>query len=132
MVHDLNAIIVFADNDGKLRDAPQRKYLTIIDGIIGGEGEGPLMPEPVRSGLLIAGNDPVAADVVSSRLMGLDWEKIPKLANYDAGHPYRFSAFNGSVEDIAITWNGSEKPFMECAPPAKFKPASGWRGHIEL
>jgi uncharacterized protein (DUF362 family) len=48
-----------------------RPALTIIDGIIGGEGyEG--NAKPVRHGVMIAGDDVVACDAVGAYLMGLD------------------------------------------------------------
>lgn len=74
---DLNRILFFADRDGALRGEPQRRYLTIVDGIIAGEGEGPLGATPVRAGVLIGGFDPSVVDAVASREMGFDPARIP-------------------------------------------------------
>ena len=45
---DLNRILFFADREGRIRDTPQRRYLTLVDGIVAGEGEGPLGATPSR------------------------------------------------------------------------------------
>jgi uncharacterized protein (DUF362 family) len=45
---DLNRILFFADREGRLRGEPQRRYLAIVDGIVAGEGEGPLGATPVE------------------------------------------------------------------------------------
>jgi uncharacterized protein (DUF362 family) len=46
------------------------EVLGIVDGIVGMEGDGPLFGEPVPHGILLAGSDPVAVDVVGKELMG--------------------------------------------------------------
>jgi len=73
---DLNRAILFADRDGRLRDTQQRRYLAIVDGIVAGEGEGPLGATPVDAGLLVAGRDPALVDHVATRAMGLDPSRI--------------------------------------------------------
>lgn len=75
-IADLNRILFYADKSGTLHDTPQRRYLTLIDGIIGGEGEGPLGADPIASGILVAGLHPVATDIVATRLMGIDPMRI--------------------------------------------------------
>lgn len=54
--------------------------LTIIDGRVAMEGQGPHDGEPVNLGLIIVGKDPVATDTVASTIMGFDAEKIPTLS----------------------------------------------------
>lgn len=46
--------------------------LSVIDGIIGMQGDGPLFGSPVEHGILAAGRDPVAVDMVCKELMGFD------------------------------------------------------------
>lgn len=53
-----------------------RKYFTVIDGIVGGEGQGPFCPTSKNSNTLISGEDLFAADCVAVRYMGLDPNKI--------------------------------------------------------
>jgi uncharacterized protein (DUF362 family) len=73
---DLNRALLFADRGGRLRDAPQRRTLAIIDGIVGGDGEGPLGATPVPAGLLVAGRDPALVDAVATRAIGFDPARI--------------------------------------------------------
>jgi len=50
----------------------ERKYFSVVDGIIAGEGEGPLTPHAKKANVLIAGNDFLEVDIVSTRLMGIN------------------------------------------------------------
>ncbi len=75
-VLDLNRILFFADKQGALRDQVQRRYLAIVDGIVAGEGEGPLASTPRNAGLLIGGLDPALVDLACVRAMGLDESAI--------------------------------------------------------
>src|SRR5215472_6875396 len=57
--------------------------LAIVDGIVGMEGNGPIQGEAKACGVLVVGDDPVAVDATSTRIMGLVPERIDYLA--DAG-----------------------------------------------
>lgn len=76
---DLNRILFFGTREGRVAGTPQRRYFTIVDGIVAGEGEGPLGATPVRAGLLVAGFDPGLVDTVASEAMLLDPTKIPMI-----------------------------------------------------
>lgn len=56
--------------------AAVRPDLAIVDGIVGMQGDGPIMGEPVTAGALIVGTDPVAADSTAARLMRIDPERV--------------------------------------------------------
>lgn len=49
----------------------------VVDGIIGGEGYGPLDNKPVDSQIILAGTDPVAVDTVGLTFMGFTADEIP-------------------------------------------------------
>ncbi len=53
--------------------------VAIVDGIVGMEGDGPMFGNPVSHGLLAAGKDIVAVDVLSSKLMGYQLAEIDHL-----------------------------------------------------
>ena len=62
--------------------------LTIVDGIIGMEGQGPHAGVPIEMNLVIAGTDAVSTDAVTCYLMGFDPVEIPAIrcaANEDLG-----------------------------------------------
>jgi uncharacterized protein (DUF362 family) len=46
--------------------------LTVIDGFVGMEGQGPIDGTPVQMNLIIAGMDPVATDATAARIMGFN------------------------------------------------------------
>jgi uncharacterized protein (DUF362 family) len=48
----------------------------IIEGIVGGEGYGPLRNTPVDSQIMFAGKDPVAVDTVALNFMGFTVDKV--------------------------------------------------------
>lgn len=49
----------------------------VIDGIVGGEGYGPLNNKAVKSNIVFAGTDPVALDTVALNFMGFTVDQIP-------------------------------------------------------
>lgn len=51
----------------------------MIEGIVGGEGYGPLDNTPVESNIVFAGRDPVALDTVAATFMGFEVEQVPHL-----------------------------------------------------
>ncbi len=51
--------------------------LTILDGIIGMEGDGPGSGDPRKMGIIAASSDAVAMDIIVSRMVGLDPEELP-------------------------------------------------------
>ncbi|MCX5975960.1 MAG: DUF362 domain-containing protein [Coprothermobacterota bacterium] len=56
-----------------------RPDLTLVDGVVGGEGNCPAPVDPVNSRVLIAGNHPLETDRVAARLMGFNPEEVPLL-----------------------------------------------------
>ena len=59
-----------------------RHYFTVIDGIIGGEGQGPFCPTSKFSNTLIASDNLLLADIVATRYMGFDARKIKYLEHF--------------------------------------------------
>jgi uncharacterized protein (DUF362 family) len=53
--------------------------LTIVDGITAMEGVGPIRGKPRRIGYLIGSTDPIACEVVCSKLIGLEPEELPMI-----------------------------------------------------
>lgn len=120
-VLDINRIALFADKAGKIHKDPQRRMFILVDGIIGGEGQGPLSPKAKRCGALMCGTDPFSVDRVGARLMGFNEERIPLLSE---------SASNSSSCDISIILsekgNASMVAFRDL-PNLHFKTPNAWR-----
>jgi uncharacterized protein (DUF362 family) len=53
-----------------------RPALTVIDGFVGMEGQGPVDGTPVKMNLIIAGTDVVATDATACRVMGINPHEI--------------------------------------------------------
>ncbi|MCC7438971.1 MAG: DUF362 domain-containing protein [Armatimonadetes bacterium] len=124
---DLTKVILYADRNGIMHQTPQRRYFSIIDGIIGGEGEGPLTPDPVNSGLIIGGANPLLVDIASSTIIGVDWKKVQMLANAVRLHKYAIS----SVMPEDIQWH-SNSGYKGDTPLFQFQLPAGWVGHVEI
>jgi Uncharacterized conserved protein len=56
-----------------------KPMLSIIDGIVGMEGEGPTAGTPVESNVLLASENPYELDVAGSYLMGITPSKVPTI-----------------------------------------------------
>ena len=61
-------------------NAAARPDFVIVDGILGMEGNGPIQGSAKPAGVLLFGDDPVAADATACRVMGLRPEKVDYLA----------------------------------------------------
>ncbi|MDP6978440.1 MAG: DUF362 domain-containing protein [Myxococcota bacterium] len=150
MCCDLNRCLYYSDHTGLDLEMPHpvRTVLTLLDGIVAGEGEGPLAPSDVPLGAIVAGTDPIAVDLVAVRLMGFDYELIPKLREpmKDAGA--RITRVR-EPRDVEVAVSGVvNAPVSEAVGPdagsaitiqelddiqctRAFEPHEGWRGHIE-
>ncbi len=133
MVYDLNMIILFAHADGgKLRAEPQRAVLSIMDGLIAGEGNGPLQPLPVAANALLASRNPFLVDFAMAKLMGFDTRKIRLLENYRRFPFAPFTEFEPAKFPVTLNGVRSENGLDALPIIHRFIPSPGWRGHIEL
>jgi uncharacterized protein (DUF362 family) len=138
MCCDLNRCLYYSNTAGLDLDAaaPIRTVLTVIDGIVAGEGEGPLAPRDVPLGVVIAGTDPVAVDLVAVRLMGFDERRIPKIRESMGDPGPRITAVR-ECRDVVVgelAAGGSkmhESSLDELSASHVFVPHPGWRGHLE-
>jgi uncharacterized protein (DUF362 family) len=134
---DLIQVAIFADRFGHMQVTPQRRFISIIDGIIGGEGDGPLCPTPKPCGVLIAGLNPVAVDLVGARIMGFDPDRIRHLQVLSQGlnqlptnklvacRPSDINVHSNHEPWRQLFQNDSES-WLEFQPPAR------WEGNITL
>ena len=60
----------------------ERGYLSIVDGIIAGEGQGPFCPTSKNANTIIVGNDLLYTDLAAVRYMGINPEKIKYLSYF--------------------------------------------------
>ncbi|MHC4633267.1 MAG: DUF362 domain-containing protein [Planctomycetota bacterium] len=79
-------------------NATVRPHLAIVDGIVGMEGDGPIMGTPKPAGVLVMGRNPAAVDATTARIMGIDPLKVPYLR--------AASGWLGTVREKNITQRG--------------------------
>ena len=134
MTADLGRAVVFADAEGVVRDTPQRRFFSVVDGIVAGEREGPLAPDPVRAGVLLAGENPLAVDIAGARVIGQDWRKLKFVRWLLEQSPHDFG-IRDPAADVEIAADPAEWSAMLRDPGVetyRFEPHPGWVGHVEL
>ena len=118
MVMDLNTIITFGKSDGTIATTPQRFLFSFSDGIVGGQGDGPLKPDPLNLGVIAFSDDSAMSDISMATLMGLAINKIPLLVAAKSFMPGR---------KVVITLNGKETTLNELEKFATAAiPSPGW------
>lgn len=129
MIYDLNLVLQRADRQGVLQPSAQRATVTIVDGLIAGEGDGPLKARPRDTDMLIAGVDPFAIDTALSWMMGFDPDAIPMLSQRGEYLGEGWGAFD--VNELHVSMDGVDQRVTDCPVNFHFAPAPGWLGHIE-
>jgi uncharacterized protein (DUF362 family) len=130
---DLLRIFLFADHAGNLQTTPQRRTFSIIDGVIGGDVNGPLTPDPVASAVLVGGENVLATDLVATRLMGFDPLKV-RMHQALLSDSY----FDFCVRGLSdITIHNADPEIVGCLADEEkcflnFRPHPGWIGHLEV
>ena len=81
MVMDLNKVAVYGEKNGTLSEKPQRVIFSLCDGVIGGQGDGPLNPYPLALGIISFTNNSFLNDICMASLMRFEPENIPLLKN---------------------------------------------------
>jgi NAD-dependent dihydropyrimidine dehydrogenase PreA subunit len=77
--------------------------LNVVDAVVGMEGEGPTTGEPVQLGLIIAGANSAAVDIVASAVIG--WNPMEVGTNYLAA---RRGLGPSSLSDIEVVGEAIE------------------------
>ena len=115
---DLNRALLYADASGRMQDGVQRQEISIVDAVVAGQGEGPLAPDPLATGVVFAVRNPAIGDLLGARVLGLDAAKIPLLQ-------HACDAMRWRICEAPPAPPAFDPPF----PPAR--PPKGWAGHIE-
>ena len=118
-----------ADASGTLHETPQRQYFCIVDGLISGEGNGPLQPLPRQTDWLVFGDDPFAIDAALSWFMGFAPEKLPVIARRTRFAGRGWGGF--ALDELAVDLDGKRIRVAESEINFHFAPPPGWRKYIE-
>jgi len=124
---DLAAVVSRADAAGVMGTVPARAQLCVVDGIVCGEGEGPLIPTPKNIGVILCSRDPLVADLAAARVAGFDWRSIPYLQQ-------AVKAAAGTIPDpgalpVAVTGQPLPVPLAE-SPSWRLAPPSAWESRL--
>lgn len=129
MVLDINKVALYADKEGVLKDQPQRKMIVVSDMVVAGEGEGPLLPEPVEIGCVAFSDSSIEHDVAMARLAGSSPEVFPTIF-----HSMRDSSGMRLPYQVNTVCRSNSVLFDGCALEElnddrffSMKPADGWK-----
>lgn len=131
MALDIDKCLIYGRRDGSISSVPVRKICCLLDGIVSGEGDGPIYVRGRSDGLLVLSRDPCFADLGAALLMGLDPARVPLLreAFREGGLPV------GSAPAAAAAFLLNGSPIAADDIPgrivAPFRAPRGWTGHIE-
>ncbi|MFC1550988.1 DUF362 domain-containing protein [Candidatus Latescibacterota bacterium] len=86
-----------------------RPDFSIIDGLVGMEGNGPVWGTPVEHNIALASPDFLAADMITAELMGIPFEDLGYLTycavdNLGQGNRSRIKVFGENPEDHVIAY----------------------------
>ncbi|MGA3324679.1 MAG: DUF362 domain-containing protein [Terriglobia bacterium] len=130
MTLDIARIIRYARVDGSMSSEPQRNHLAFIDGIIAGEGEGPLLPRPRNVGALLFSDDVAAIDYASALLMGFDAMQVPLVRNAFGQMSYQVSDASLEGSDLVVNHRNVSAAELRRLLPRPFQVPKGWIGHL--
>lgn len=131
MVLDVDRALAYFCGRGELRASPLR-YFTLVDGLIGAEGNGPVAADSKKSGLIAAGLNPVAVDTVCAEIMGFDYQRVPLLRQ--SWMPSEYPLVEYRPEEIVCLsnvqdWRGRFEEVRHRY--LTFRPPLGWFGYVE-
>ncbi|HEX6879598.1 MAG TPA: DUF362 domain-containing protein [Terriglobales bacterium] len=136
MCLDLNKVVAYGNSDGSLRDSKpenRKRHFVLVDGLIAGEGRGPMNPDPVPAGVLVFGVNPPSVDAACAWLMGFDPEKIPVVRQAFEVRDYPLVEHGWRdvvVSSNACEWN-ARLPEIPDSSTFHFQPHFGWKGAVE-
>lgn len=137
MCLDLNKIVLYGNADGTFREpipANRRRHFALVDGVIAGEGSGPMNPDPKPIGLLLFGLHPATVDAAAAVLMGFDPELIPIVR--EAFGSTRLPIAEWGWRDVRLEsdrtgWKNRTLGELDPSDTFGFAAHFGWAGHIE-
>jgi hypothetical protein len=121
-VLDLNHLLYFGPTTPK-------HIITVADGILAGEGEGPLQPSPKAAGLLVGGENPACVDAVLARVIGYNLSRVPMIYHALTHRKSQFAV--SDVREVIVTQvkeNGAiERLSIDRVPSLDFRKPRYWR-----
>lgn len=125
---DLNRILLYGTAQGTMGDAPQRRVVHLVDAVVAGQGDGPLAPQPLPMGLILAGSNAAAVDWVGARLLGYDPQRVPIVREAFSSFKWPLTSFaTGEVMLVGDWGTGpSERVLQSTKATAPVIYPTGW------
>jgi len=117
---DLNKILHYADTDGVMHNDRQRRFLSLVDGIIGQEGEGPMDGDPKVCSIVAAGFDPLTVDAILADRMGFDCLRLRLMSGAHGLERHRLGTCD--LDEIEVVSN-----VADVDQQLGFEPSHGYR-----
>lgn len=97
-------------------NAAVKPQLAIVDGIVGMEGDGPIMGTPKQVGCVILGRNPTAVDATATRVMQLNPYGVTYLAQASGFlgpiHPWNIAQRGEPIESVAQRFSVLDLPHL--------------------
>jgi uncharacterized protein (DUF362 family) len=126
---DLNRILLYADRAGLMQPARQRRYLTIVDGIVAAE-KSQYKPYPRPLGTVIIGADPVTCDAITARVMGFDPRKLRSVTQPEQVPSHSLGPWRAGEVQVLTSWGSGLNTIYRTALTPELGVFS-WQGEIE-
>lgn len=127
MSMDIARILKYADKAGALKVNEMRKMICLVDGILGGEGNGPLSPTAKACGFLSYSDDLAVGDCVAASFIGMDCQHLPIIKQAFSLTEYGLT--NVKIHEIKCIINGEMVDYEKLTSMKvfNFKMPAGWR-----
>jgi uncharacterized protein (DUF362 family) len=102
------------------------RFFSVIDGVMGGDTDGPHFPNPVNSNVIVSGSDLLSTDLAAVRLMDFDYTRIRYL---DRLFLKESNTARNSVDSIDVVSNDFDTSdfFSRDKRYLGFRPPNGWK-----
>jgi uncharacterized protein (DUF362 family) len=126
---DLNKILLYGRPDGTMAGQPQRQVLHVADAVVAGQGDGPLCPQPLPLGLILAGRNAAAVDRVGAHLLGYDPERLSIVRESFGDVRWPIASFEPRDVSILGDWKSgpADQAFRELENLMPVIHPIGWR-----
>ena len=126
---DLNRILLYGRPDGSIADEPARQVLHIVDAVIAGQGDGPLRPQPLPLGMILAGRNAAAVDWVGALLLEYDPERISIVNHAFGDFQWPLTRFSSAGISVVGDWKAgsARQVFADYRRPEPIIHPMGWR-----
>jgi uncharacterized protein (DUF362 family) len=132
MTIDLNRVLLYGRTDGEIADTLQRRVLNVVDAVVAGQGDGPLANDELPLGMILAGSNQAAVDVIGARLLGYQPARIPTLELAFGDYRWPITAFGEEAvaEVDADIGSAAERGVGRTASSTDVHHPAGWSDAI--